>query len=214
MSDPTTSTTPSWWRRLFSNSFPSQFILGGLIPIVIFYGFHRAGLTLTGAIVAAFWGLGITAITYWLNRQINIFAILAATVNIIEVVGTLITRDPDFFLAGTAIDSFLYAIVFLGSLLLPRSLMQMLVEATPQSQRFSDDFRQQPIYKRAWQMVTVVWGVVYLLRGGMLVWGQINLPLEAFLTLRTFSGFPLFAILMAFSYWFPARYWRSFHTLG
>ena len=194
---------------MLNNSFQSRFIVGGVIPVVLFYLLHRTGQTLTGAIVAGSRGLGVTVITYWLSREVNIFAVLATTVNLIEIIGTLMTRNHDFYLAGAAIDSFLYAILFLGSLLLARSLMQLLVEATPQGDKFSESFRQQPMYRKAWQIVTAVWGVAYLIRAGLLVWGQINLSLELFLTIRTLSNFPLFIGLMVFSYWFPARYWKK-----
>lgn len=198
----------SWWRVMLNNSFQSRFIVGGVIPVVLFYLLHRAGQTLIGAIVAGGWGLGVTMITYWLSREVNVFAILATTVNLIEIIGTLLTRNPDFYLAGAAIDSFLYAILFLGSLLLARSLMQLLVEATPQGRRFSESFRRQPMYRKAWQIVTAVWGIAYLIKAGLLVWAQVNLSLELFLTIRTLSNFPLFVGLMIFSYWFPARYWK------
>jgi hypothetical protein len=194
---------------MLNNSFQSRFIVGGVVPVVLFYLLHRAGQTLTGAIVAGGWGFGVTIVTYWLSRKVNIFAVLATTVNLVEIVGTLLTRNPDFYLAGAAIDSFLYAILFLGSLLLARSLMQLLVEAAPQGRRFSESFRQQPMYRKAWQIVTAVWGVAYLVKAGLLVWGQINLSLELFLTIRTLFNFPLFIGLMIFSYWFPARYWKK-----
>ena len=207
--DESRQSSSSLWRAMLNNSFQSRFILGGVIPVVLFYALHRAGQTLLGAIAAGAWGLGVTLITYWLSREVNIFAVLATTVNLIEIVGTLLTRNPDFYLAGAAIDSFLYALVFLGSLLLARSLMQTIVEATPQGRTFPESFRQQPRYARAWQIVTAVWGIAYLSKAGLLVWSQLNLPLELFLTVRTLASFPLFLGLIVFSYWFPARYWKK-----
>lgn len=85
------------------------------------------------------------AITYWHARRLNLFAGLATTVAVIEVIGTVITRNPNVYLAAVAIDNILYGLVLLGSLLLSRPLIQILAEAMS-GEIGSAAFRCSPLY--------------------------------------------------------------------
>jgi hypothetical protein len=160
----------------------------------------------TGALLAGGWGLGVLAITHWRSRRLDVFAGLAATVAVIEVIGTVITRNPSVYLAASAIDSAVYGIILLGSLWWPRPLIQILAEAVS-DEIGSVEFRRSRLYRSAWQILTTVWGVIHLLKASWLLCAQWWLPLEAFLVLRTASGLPLLMAMLAVSYWFPGWYW-------
>ena len=47
---------------------------------------------------------------------------------LIELIGTLITRNPDFYLASAAIDNVLWGQLFLSSLVLTHPLIQLFAE--------------------------------------------------------------------------------------
>jgi hypothetical protein len=47
---------------------------------------------------------------------------------LIELIGTLITRNPDFYLASAAIYNVLWGLLFLGSLVLTHPLIQIFAE--------------------------------------------------------------------------------------
>jgi hypothetical protein len=50
---------PQTWWHLMRQNFPwRQFIIGALLPIVVFYIFYRLDKPLTGALLAAGWGTG------------------------------------------------------------------------------------------------------------------------------------------------------------
>jgi hypothetical protein len=87
-------------------------------------------------------------------------------------------------------------------------LIQLLAEAMGTGARISDVLRRSPAYRTAWHLLSAVWGVVYLMKAGLLLLAQWGLALEAFLLVRGLSGFPLLAGLLAFSFWFPGWYWR------
>lgn len=200
-----------WWRVMLENHLRArslvEILLGGVVPLTIFYGFHQAGEELTGAVLAGSWGLVVAVVTYLVTRNINVFAVFAVILTVIEVVGTLLTRSPAFYLAGAAINNFAFAVIFFGSLLFARSLIQVIVEATPIGAEAPEWFRRQPPYAWAWRNLTVLWGAASLAEGVLLVAGQLLLPLETFLVLRGVLGFPTFAVLLAFSYWYPNWYW-------
>ena len=144
------------------------------------YLFRRFDRPLAGALVAGGWSVGALAISYGYHRRLNVFAGLAATVAVIEVIGAIITRNPNVYLAAAAIDRTLYGILFLGSLLRPRPLIQVIAEATS-GQIGSAAFRRTPLYRSAWRLLTALWGIVNVLSALGLVLAQLWLPLETFL---------------------------------
>ena len=199
---------PAWWQ-LMCQKFPRrQFVMGALAPIALFYTCKRLGQPLTGALLASIWGLCVVSIDYWRSRRANVFAGLATTLAVIEIAATIITRSPAWYLAAAAMESGVLGGVFLASLLFPRSLLQLLAEETVGPEGFSAEVRQSRLYQTAWRLLTGVWGGVYLAKALLLLLAQWWLPLEAFLVVRTLLGWPLWAGLFAFSFWFPGWYWR------
>jgi intracellular septation protein A len=189
-----------------------QLVLGALVPITIFYTLHRLGQPLTGALLAIGWGIGLLVIKYWRSRSVELFPALAIPIILIELIGTLITRNPVFYLASAAIDNVLWGLLFLSSLLFTRPLIQIFAELLNPglgSQEFLSHF-EMPVrlYRSAWRILTVIWAVVSLTKAIILILSQLKLPLEAFLIVRTASGFPVLIVMLLFSYRFPAWYWE------
>jgi intracellular septation protein A len=188
-----------------------QLILGALVPITIFYALHRLGQPLTGALLAIGWSIGLLVIKYWLSRSIELFPALAIPVILIELIGTLITRNPDFYLASAAIDNVLWGLLFFTSLLFTRPFIQIFAELLNPglgSQEFLSHF-EMPVrlYRTAWRILTVIWAIVYLAKAIILILSQLKLPLETFLIIRTALGFPVLVLMLIFTYRFPGWYW-------
>jgi len=193
-------------------SFPCrQLILGALVPIAVFYTLHRLGQPLTGALLAIGWSIGLLVFKYWRSRSIELFPALAIPIVLVELIGTLITRNPDFYLASAAIDNVLWGLLFLGSLLLTRPLIQIFAELLNPglgSQEFFSHFEMPvQLYRSAWKILTIIWAVVSLIKAIILVLSQLKLPLEVFLIVRTASGFPVLVLMLIFTYRFPRWYW-------
>ncbi len=194
-------------------SFPwRQLILGALVPIAIFYTLYRLGQPLTGALIAIGWCISLLVITYWRSRSIELFPVFAIPIVLIELIGTLITRNPDFYLASAAIDNELWGLLFLVSLLLTRPLIQIFAELLNPglgSQEFLSHFEMPvQLYRSAWKILTIIWAVVSLLKAIILILSQLKLPIEVFLIVRTASGFPVLIVMLIFSYRFPRWYWE------
>jgi len=189
-----------------------QLILGALVPIAIFYALYRFGQPLIGALIAIGWSIGLLVIKYWRSRSIELFPALAIPVILIELIGTLITRNPDFYLASAAIDNLLWGLLFLGSLIIARPLIQIFAELLNPglgSPEFLSHFEMPvPLYQSAWKILTMIWAVVSFLKATVLILSQLNLPLEAFLVVRTVAGFPVLVVLLLFTYRFPNWYWQ------
>jgi len=204
--------TSSRWQ-IFGSNFPyRQFMLGALVPISIFYSLHRLNRSLIGAMLAIGWGISLIIVNYWRCRRIELFAGLAIPIILIELIGTLITRNPDFYLASSAIESILWGIFFLGSMILPRPLIQIFAEILNPglgSQEFLvRNSIPKRLYRSPWQILTALWSVINLLRAFILILSQLRLPLETFLIVKTATGLPVMIALLAFSYRFPRWYWE------
>ena len=188
-----------------------QLILGALVPITIFYTLHRLGQPLTGALLAIAWSVGLLVIKYWRSRSIELFPALAIPVILIELIGTLITRNPDFYLASAAIDNLLWGLLFFSSLLFARPLIQIFAELLNPglgSQEFLRHFEMPvQLYRSAWKILTVLWAVISFTKAIILIISQLKLPLEAFLIVRTASGFPVLVLMLLFTYRFPRWSW-------
>jgi len=194
-------------------SFPwRQLMLGALVPITIFYLLHRLGQSLTGALLAIGWSISLLVIKYWRSRSVELFPALAIPIVLIELIGTLISRNPDFYLASAAIDSVLWGLLFLSSLLLTRPLIQIFAELLNPglgSQEFLNHFEMPvQLYRSPWKILTVIWAVVSFLKATILILSQLRLPLEAFLIVRTASGFPVLVVMLIITYRFPRWYWE------
>jgi intracellular septation protein A len=193
-------------------TFPyRQFILGALVPVLLFYVFHRFGQPLVGALLAIGWSISLLAITYWHSRRIELFPGLAIPIIIIELIGTLITRNPNFYLASAAVEKILWALLFSGSLILRRPLIQIFAELLNPclgSREFLNQSKIPPqLYRSAWQILTAVWAAIYFLKAFILIFTQLNLSMETFLIFRTATGIPVTVLLFVFSYRFPGWYW-------
>ena len=194
-------------------NFPyRQFILGALVPISLFYAFHRFEQPLAGALIAIGWSASLLGVTYWRTRRIELFPGLAIPIITIELAGTLITRNPAFYLASAAIENVLWGLVFLSSILISRPLIQIFAELLNPglgSQEFLDQFKlSTKLYRSAWQILTAAWGVVALSKAIILVFAQLWLPIETFLIVRTASGIPVMVLMLVLSYRFPEWYWE------
>jgi intracellular septation protein A len=194
-------------------NFPyRQFILGALVPISFFYAFQRFGQPLAGALIAIGWSAGLLGVTYWRARRIELFPGLAIPIVTIELIGTLVTRNPAFYLASAAIENALWGLLFFGSILIHRPLIQIFAEMLNPglgSQEFLAQLKLSPqLYRSAWQILTAAWGVVALSKAILLFFSQLWLPIETFLIVRTASGIPVMVLMLFLSYRFPEWYWE------
>jgi intracellular septation protein A len=183
-----------------------------VVPISFFYVFHRFDQPLAGALLAIGWSIGLLGVTYWRSRRIELFPALVIPIIAIELVGTLITRNPAFYLASAAIENALWALVFLGSILISKPLIQIFAELLDPrlgSKAFLDQLGlSAKLYRSAWQIITAIWGVISLSKAILLIFSQLWLHIETFIIIRTASGIPVTILLLLLSYRFPEWYWK------
>lgn len=114
----------------------------------------------------------------------------------------LVTHDPKLFFLRAVIGDAVFGLAMIGSLVVGKPLIAVFaswVVTIPEEYKCTD------AYKRSFWVLTFVWGVVNLARaagrGYMLAAGT----LEQFVLIQVLTSWPVFAVLVAFSVWYPRR---------
>ena len=73
-----------------------------------------------------------------------------------------------------------------------------------------EEYKSTSAYKRSFAVLTLVWGVVNLMRAGGRGWMITHGSLEQLMVVNLATGWPVFAALVAFSVWYPRRLAQGF----
>jgi intracellular septation protein A len=194
--------------KVFRQIFNREFVLSVIIPIIILAVFSHLNMALPGIILAGTWALAASAIKFARERRVNIYALIVAGFSAIGLIGTIISRNPAFYLVAPLVSDLLLAAVFLGSLLFRRSLIQVFAEYETKD-LFSPALQMHPRYAAAWRILTLGWGILILsqalLRAVLLRSVSITVYFTASSLYENIST-PLFLV---FTLWFPRWYWRE-----
>jgi len=193
----------STWESI-KKDFPwRSFILGLLIPKMIFYICWHYQMIKIGAIVSLLWCVTYFVIDYLKIRKIEWFALLGMAMILIRITSILARHSPALYLIVEAIDNALIGIIFLGSLLFPRPLIQVFVDKA--DVKIPDVLRKSPYYRKAWMIVTAAWGLANVVLAVILLCLRMKNP-EAAKAFDAFSGWPTTILLMVFTFKFPRWY--------
>jgi len=186
----------------------NRILLGAVAPIIIYYVGRKLGMALTGAIVSSIWCLGIMAWHWTQQGEFDGFSGIGAAYGVSELAGLLITRNPDWFLLSPVVSDWVLGSVFLLSMLAHRPLIQVLAEQTAGKKAFPEHIRLSKYYRLLWLRLSMAWGGVYMIKGGVKWTILTTLPVEAYLSARIFLDWPAIIGMTAFSYWYPKYYWQ------
>ena len=116
----------------------------------------------------------------------------------------LASKSPKLYLVAQALDYGLSGIFCFLSLLFPRSLVQLFAEES--GIRMPEVIRSSPYYVKAWRIITVAWGGVFMIIAAMLV--MLNMGnLGSVAIVDMVAGWASMIILIAFTVIFPRWYW-------
>ncbi len=192
---------------IIKNLFSIDFILSVIVPIAIYYIFSIYKLEVTGTIITGLWCLGVIAVQFIITKRLNVYALIAAVLSAIGLIGTVISNDPKFFLASPIVSDILLAIVFFVSIFIGKPLLEVLAEYSMKS-KFSEDVKKRPGYKSAWIILTVAWGILSLTQALLRIILLYSASNEVYFAVSTAYGNISTPLLLVFSFWFPGWYWR------
>jgi len=193
---------------VLKNIFNKDFVVSAIIPIIIFSVFDKMEMTLNGIILSGVWSIGVVLINFIKEHKINALAVMGASFAGVGVIGTVISKNPTFYLVSPIIKDILIALIFFGSLFLKRSLIQIIVEQS-YLKNVSEDFKKQPKYKAAWRIVTIAWGILNISQAGFRTVLLYSVSMSAYYATSTVYDNISTPLLLAFSILFPKWYWKK-----
>jgi intracellular septation protein A len=119
----------------------------------------------------------------------------------------LLTNDPRLFFLRSVVADAGFGLAMLGSILVRKPLIGLFASWVV---TMPDDYKTTVEYKRTFDVLTFVWGAVNILRALGRGYLMINGSLEQLMIVNLATGWPVFAVLVAFSVWYPKRQARRF----
>jgi intracellular septation protein A len=114
----------------------------------------------------------------------------------------LATQNPKLFFLRSVVGDAAFGLAMIGSLLIGKPLVATFASW---SVTISEDYKATKAYRWSFGVLTAVWGVVNLARAGgrgyMLATGSLG----QLMVVNLATGWPVFALLVAFSVWYPRR---------
>ncbi|WP_160672058.1 VC0807 family protein [Clostridium sp. C8-1-8] len=201
LSPNSTNTNPSLIKVVLNKDF----VISALIPIIIFVGFDKAKLTLIGIILSALWSISVIASGFIKERKINALAAFAGTFAVIGLVGTIISKNEKFYFIAPIIQDALLALVFFGSLLFNRSLVQVIAEQT-YIKNIPDKIINNPRYQSAWRILTIAWGTLNVVQAIIRALLLNHMSMSSYFAVNTTISNISDALLIIFCIMFPKWY--------
>lgn len=184
-----------------------DFVLSILLPIVLFYIFDKMGKTLDGTIVAGAWSILMTIVVFAKDRRLNVYAIIGFIFSVVGLVTTVISNDPVYYLAYPIVSDILFAIAFFGSVAIKKPLIQAFAEYQMKD-IFPLELRVKPMYKNAWIILTVAWGLLSFLQAGIRIILLMSVNTSVYFSVSTVIGNTTSIIMLIASVEFPSWYWK------
>lgn len=185
----------------------AEFIFSIIIPILLFLVFDKMGRTLTGTIAAGSWSLLMTVVIFIRDKKLSLYAILSLIFSVIGLVTTVVSNDPVYYLASPIVSDILLALVFFVSAAIGKPLIQQFAEYQMKDM-FSPALRAKPMYKNAWMILTVAWGVLSLLQAFIRTVLLVSVSHSVYFSVSTFIGSVTTIIMLVGSVRFPSWYWK------
>lgn len=191
--------------------FNLEFLLGVIIPIVIFVVLSHFNMILLGTILAGSWSLAAIVFQFTRERKISPFTVIVAVFSILGLIGTIVFHSPTFYLGYPILMDFVLGSVFLGSLLVGKPLIQIFAEYEMKD-AFSHNLRMHPKYISAWRILTAGWGILCISQALLRLALLHTASPTFYYTVSSVYGSVSTPLFLVFSFWFPKWYWRDLKT--
>jgi len=193
---------------VLKNVFNKDFVASAIIPIIIFLAFDKIGMTIDGIILSGVWCIGVVCINFIKEHELNALAAMSAIFSGIGLIGTIISKNPTFYLVSPIIRDILCALMFFGSLFLKRSLVQIIVEQSF-LKNAPEELKKQPKYKAVWRILTIAWGFLNISQVVIRIVLLYSVSMTSYYAISTSYDSISGPIMIAFSIMFPKWYQKK-----
>lgn len=196
----------SSWYVIFAQHFPWRMLLIDMvIPMVSYSVLANYGKPLAGIFFAGLWSIIRGIFESAKNKKISIFTLITMIFALVEFVTFYVSNSLYWISLG--IRSGLYGSFVIVTLLFKKTFIEIMVEEAKTTQ-FTEEFKNTKQYRNCWRFVTITWGIAYILKGFYYIYIAPELAIGIAFIIRAVIGWPLDIILIAFSIWFPHKYWN------
>lgn len=193
---------------ILKNVFNKDFIVSAIIPIIIFSIFDKYGMTLNGIILSGIWCIGVVCINFVKEHEFNALATMSATFSGIGLIGTIISKNPTFYLVSPIIKDILCALVFFGSLFLKKTLVEIIVEQSF-LKNAPEELKKQLKYKKVWRILTIAWGFLNVSQVVLRIILLYSVSMTSYYAISTSYDNISGPIMIAFSIMFSSWYLKN-----
>ena len=175
---------PASGQRPGLRSFLPSLLVNAVAPFVAYQVLTGTGVEALQT-AAVFPIVGV-ARGYVRTRRADIIGVVSLVFIVVGVVASLISGDPRFVLIKESLLTGVFGLVCLASLLLPRPLMfyfgrQFMTGGDPLRAAEFESKWQYPHFRTANRVITLVWGLAYLVEAAVRVALSFVLPITQFL---------------------------------
>lgn len=176
-------------------------IFSVVYPLVIFYGMRALGISALYSLV--FGSIPIVVfqlLQFRQKRQPDLLGIFIFVVLGISVLLTFVTGNPRFMLAKAGFFTMVVGLVFLVSLWFRKPLVLIIATyllermEVPRA-RLDRLWEERPIFRRVWQIATLIWGFGILINAALVFVMAYILPVDVVPFLNTLVHLIIFVVL-------------------
>lgn len=192
---------------VLKNIFNKDFIVSAIIPIIIFSVLDKYGMTFEGIILSGVWSIGVVCVNYIKEHQLNALATISAIFAGSGLIGTIISKNPTFYLISPIVQDILYAAMFFGSLLFKKSLIQIIVEQS-YLKNAPEEVKNRPQLIKAWRILSIAWGCLNISQAALRIILLYSVSVSTYYAVSTVYGNISSPLMLGFSIMFPKWYYK------
>jgi intracellular septation protein A len=197
------------WRHVTRGA--SDFVLGTVLPVGSFYLLYRLFSFPVAVLAVLVWTACVFTWHYWRTRTLDVFSLTTLVLACIKASAGVASGDVRLYLVWPSLENLFWAGVFLCSALLGRPLLGMYAQRL---YPIPSDVSRSAEFQHGFLGASIAWALVSLLRASLRLWLVMNLAVGVFLLVDSVIGWPVYAVLIWFSAWYPLRVLRqSGHVL-
>jgi intracellular septation protein A len=179
-----------------------RFAFVGMTPIVAFYVAYRLLGPIEGIIAGTVTATIALAVQAFRMRRLDPVGIVPIGAVLIQGLIGIAFQSVDLYLAAPALETALWGLVLLGSVVVGRPLVLL---AATELGLLPMSLRRLPTVRRAFRQLTITWGLMSFVKAATRLCLLETLSLEAFLITNTIVVTSMNVMLLAGSVWYVAR---------
>lgn len=176
------------FSRKAARALPAMFVLGVVMPQLLFYLGLRDESVMAGLIAAGGWTIGLQLFDVVRRRLVDPLLLYGSVLTMVQGTVAGYAHSATLYLARGVVENLIWALVLLGSVAVRRPV---LVEAMGFLLRTRSDAVLTLPTQGALRRLTMLWALGFLVRAAGLYAAVTHLPIGQFLLVNTLAGLPL-----------------------